>query len=114
MSIRIVDAETVRSWARKRGMTVANRGRLSPAVVDAFNTAHKAQVYVVQPRPAVTVVKLAGRKADKAGRNRKVTVTATIPAVRTWASAAGFEVGRRGRISQPVLHAYSIREANLG
>ena len=112
-TLRIVSADEVRSWATKRGIPVSDRGRLSPAVVSAYNKAHTKRQYVVQPRPPVTVVKVVGRKADKRGRNRKVEVTATVPAIRKWASAAGFEVGTRGRLPRSLVHAYSIREANL-
>lgn len=112
-TVRIVSADEVRTWARKRGIAVSDRGRLSPSVVSAYNRAHKASQYVVQPRPAVTVVKMVGQRADKRGRNRKVTVEATVPAIRTWAQSAGFTVGQRGRIPATVKHAYSIREANF-
>lgn len=41
-----VSASFVRSWARRRGLTVGQRGHLPQNVIQAFNRAHKTKVFV--------------------------------------------------------------------
>lgn len=37
-----VDNDTLREWARKKGMTVSSRGRVRKEIVDAFNKDQKS------------------------------------------------------------------------
>lgn len=55
MSAERVTVHDVRSWARKRGLTVGQRGHLPTAVVDAYNAAHTEQFANPNPwlRPMV-------------------------------------------------------------
>lgn len=108
-TVRIVSAEAVREWATKRGMTVAEHGRLSAEVVAAFNKTHKAQQYVATRHQPARVIKLAGKPKRK-GAFAPVVET-TVPKVRKWALAAGFPVGARGRIPAEVMTAYAERTA---
>lgn len=111
MSTRIVvTADMVRSWAQKRGMEVADNGRLPFKVVTAYNKAHKSKYESTMRQPA-KLVKLTGRKTDKAGRERSTTVTATNPEIRAWAQNAGFPVSTHGRLSAEVLEAFANSEA---
>ena len=41
-----VGATEVRAWANAKGMQVGGRGRLSRAVIEKFNRAHRARRYV--------------------------------------------------------------------
>src|SRR5690349_10243510 len=107
MSTRIVPtADMVRSWAQKKGLTVADAGRLPFDVVEAYNKAHKVKYESALRQPA-RLVKLTGTKTDKAGRPRSKTVTATFPEIRAWAVEAGYNLGERGRIPADVLSAYA-------
>lgn len=108
VNVRIVSAEVVREWAAKRGIAVAEHGRLSAEVVAAFNKAHKAQSYVVTRSQPARVVKVAGTRS-KGNRKYGFTVETTYPAVRKWATAAGFSLGSRGRIPAQVMSAYAER-----
>jgi hypothetical protein len=47
-----VSASVVRAWARRRGLTVGNRGHLAQSVIDAFNRAHRVK-YFVNTNPSV-------------------------------------------------------------
>lgn len=106
-AVRIVSAEVVREWARKRGIQVAEHGRLNAEVVSKFNAAHKAQAYVVTRSQPARVIKVSGTPKAKGAFAPKVETT--IPKVRKWAHAAGLPVGARGRIPAEVLTAYADR-----
>jgi hypothetical protein len=114
-SVRPVNADEVRAWCIRKGVSVSPHGRLNQSAVDRFNAAHRLarKMYVPAAPRATRVLTLDGRKADRAGRNRRITVTATPAQVRKWAFAAGFPVGTRGRLSPEVMDAYANREANL-
>lgn len=113
--MRFVGAEAVREWCEKKGIAVSPHGRLNASAVDAFNKAHRLarKEYRPQPPRSQHVVTIVGKKADRRGYNRKVTVTANPAKIRTWARAAGFPVGTRGRLSPEVMEAYANREANF-
>lgn len=107
---RTASATDVRTWALSKGFEVKERGRLDADVIDAYNKGRKVKYAPAMKQPT-RVIKLAGKRADKSGRNRSITVTTTVPEVRAWATENGHEVGTRGRIPQGVFEAFATREA---
>ena len=103
-------ADDVRAWGKTHGFEVKDRGRLGDDLVEAFNKKRKNK-YVSTSKQPTRVVKLAGKRADKTGRNRSVQIVTTVPEVRAWAQDQNLEVGKRGRIPQSVFDAFAMREA---
>jgi ribosomal protein L13 len=104
-----VTADDVRNWARGKGMSVAEHGRLSFDVVSAFNKTHKRQYTPTLKAPA-RVVTISGKKLDSKGRVNRASYTVQTSEIREWARANGFEVGARGRFSAEILTAFGSRE----
>lgn len=105
-------ADAVREVARKRGIKVSPRGRLSMQAIEAYNKGRKPENQYTptwdQPLPLLTIK---GRKTDKAGRTVSATYRITAPELRAWARDNGFpELPERGRLPQAVMDAYGTRE----
>lgn len=101
---RTASPADVRTWARENGHTVGTRGRFAPALVKAYNAAHKGAPYV--EAAFIETRKVTATVTDKRGRKRPVTRSVSLPEVRKAAAAAGVKVGERGRIGSTVLAAY--------
>jgi hypothetical protein len=102
-------ADDVRTWARSKGMTVAEHGRLPYSVIEAFNKGRKHQ-YRPTLTPPARVLTISGKKRDAKGRVNRASYTVETSALRAWGKAHGFEVGQRGRFSAELLAAYGQRE----
>jgi hypothetical protein len=106
-----VTAETVRVWARNKGMEVAGHGRLNSEVIAAFNKAHKSRQYeVTMVQPGLSrVIEVKGYKIGGNGRKVRITEKVANADVRSWARDNGFSIGDRGRIPAEVLTAFGNR-----
>lgn len=107
--VSVASAEDVREWARKRGVEVAEHGRLSAEVIAAFNKAHTRVQYRSTMRQPERIIKVPG-KATRNGQTYNVVYTTTYSEVRDWAFRKGYTLGVRGRIPQHVMDAYATRE----
>ncbi len=100
-------AAQVRAWGRAQGITEGTkegtRGRLSPALVKAFNAKHKGANAYKEGASVETVTVKA-----KPAKGRTVVRTVNVAQVRAAALAAGAQVGARGRLPQEVLTAYVL------
>jgi hypothetical protein len=104
-------ADTLREWARGRGIEVREHGRLSESLVEAYNKTHKIK-YETEKRIPVRIVTMKVKVADKAGRNRSKVETVPVRRVREWALSNGFpELGDRGRLPRAAFDAYAMRNA---
>src|SRR5437764_1331554 len=65
--VAVASAEDVREWARKRGVEVAEHGRLSAEVIAAFNKAHTRVQYRSTMRQPERIIKVPG-KATRNGQ----------------------------------------------
>jgi len=75
-----VPTSTIRAWALSQGLDVAERGRLKPEVLDAYNAAHrrtKAKATAAKPVPAAKPKPTA--EAPKQAAARPVVATAPAP-----------------------------------
>lgn len=104
-------AAQVREWGREqnakgesfKGTEAGVRGRLNPALVEAFNKAHKgANAY--KPHAHVPTVTVTAKPEKGRAVERKVNVAQARQAL----AAAGQPVGKRGRISQAQMSAYVL------
>jgi hypothetical protein len=107
--VALATADDVRAWARKRGVQVAEHGRLSAEVIAAFNKAHKRVEYRSTMRQPERIVKVPGR-ATRNGQTYNVVYTTTYGEIRDWAFRKGYTLGVRGRIPQHVIDAFATRE----
>lgn len=93
--------QEIRAWAREQDslkdekcLNPNARGRFSPAVIKAWNAAHKSRKYTGQGRHVPTVALKYGT-TDKRGRNRTATAQVTRAEVRRLAG----KPGSKGRLS---------------
>lgn len=103
-------ADDVRAFAQKRGIKVADKGRLSFAAIEAYNKSRKVKYVPTwdQPLPLLTIK---GKAQDKLGRARSVTHRVTAPELRIWARENGFPtLPERGRLPQAVFDAYAVKD----
>jgi hypothetical protein len=107
--VALATADEVREWARKRGVQVAEHGRLSAEVIAAFNKAHTRVQYQSTMRQPERPVKVPG-KATRNGQTYNVVYTTTYGEIRDWAFRKGYTLGVRGRIPQHVIDAFATRE----
>jgi hypothetical protein len=107
--VALATADEVREWARKRGVQVAEHGRLSAEVIAAFNKAHTRVQYQSTMRQPERAVKVPG-KATRNGQTYNVVYTTTYSEIRDWAFRKGYTLGVRGRIPQHVIDAFATRE----
>jgi hypothetical protein len=103
-------ADDVRSWAKSRGIDVAEHGRLPFDVVSAFNKGRKVGYESTMKQPA-KLLRVEGKKAGKNGRNVRAVYHVTVADLRQWAIDNGLTVTDRGRIPAEVIAAYGTREA---
>lgn len=88
-------------------LSIGKRGKLSDAVIAAFQKANKREVYSAGH---VEARKITGTRENPSnGRKQTVTVTATLGEVRAWAQSEGIKLGDRGRIAESVLSAFAAR-----
>lgn len=98
-------AREVREWGNANGFESkpGTRGRLSPALVEAYNAKHKGAnaykegTYV----PTVTV-------HAKPAKGRAVERKVNIAQARAALAAKGVTVGKRGRLPKDALSAYVL------
>lgn len=95
----------VRAWAQAEGLDVPQRGRLSNALIEAFNKANPRAKY--EPGHVETFEHAA--KPEQGGRTVKMQIS--VPAVRAWAKENGVQVGERGRLTDAVKDAYVLAQA---
>ena len=107
--VSVASADDVRAWARKRGVQVAEHGRLSAEVIAAFNKAHSRTQYQTTMRQPERIVKVPG-KATRNGQTYNVVYSTTYGEIRDWAFRKGYSLGVRGRIPQHVIDAFATRE----
>lgn len=103
MAKKIVSADVVRAWAAENGLTVGDRGRLSPEVREAFAKANPKAKYVVGHKTPKTEIFVAKREGKTPIRKSIVAAE-----VRAWAKENGQPVGQRGRITPEVKAAYVL------
>lgn len=106
-----VDLNAVREWATANGHTVAARGRIAAAIVDAFHAAQGTVADVgasAKSSAPATAEKIAAAKtvAKKAVKEKVAASKLDPNEVRAWASANGHKVADRGRIASAVVEAF--------
>lgn len=97
----------VRAWGRgndfpgKTESMVAKgtRGRLSPALVSAFNAKHKGGNAYSEKDKGVKSITVSAKPA----KGRTKTARVSVPAARAALAAQGVQVGKRGRLPQAAL-----------
>ena len=102
-------AAQVRAWGRENdfpGKTEAmvsqsTKGRLNPALREAYNKSHKGGNAYSEKDKAVKAVTVTA----KPEKGRAKTAKVSIPEARKAAAAQGLVVGKRGRLPQAVLNA---------
>jgi hypothetical protein len=115
MAAKFSTASEVRAWGRVQnangaeftGLGEGARGRLAPALVEAFNAAHpraKYQTGATRPKTVEVTVET----QDKRGRKRSRKVVLDQSEARTVAAQAGAKVGARGRLSGEALTAAAL------
>lgn len=103
-------ADDVRAWAKDKGITVKDHGRLPFAVVERFNRGRKVGYESTMKQPAKLLV-IKGKRADARGINRPVVYRVTVAELRQWAIDNKLAVTDRGRIPVEVQTAYGMRES---
>lgn len=86
---------SVRTWGESNGFARAERGRLAPALIEAFNKANPKAKYVQGKVPA-TSTRVTVKRAGQPPLSRNITVAD----VRASAAASGFALNTRGRLSK--------------
>jgi hypothetical protein len=56
----------IRAWARQQGIAVGGRGRLAPAILAAYETAHAGSAQAVVEKVRVVLDEPAAKSPDKA------------------------------------------------
>lgn len=103
-------ADDVRAWAKDKGLTVRDHGRLPFSVVEAFNKGRKIGYASTMKQPA-KLLRIEGKRDGGKGRNVRAVYRVTVADLRQWALDNGMEVTDRGRIPAEVITAYGTREA---
>lgn len=113
-----VAANVVREWAKGTDLskikglpenyTVGERGRLHPAIREAYAKSHRGKVYVEKTPKAPKAVKVTAVTTDAKGRKRPVTRSVVVSEARALAQAAGLTVGARGRLPKAVLQSAAL------
>ena len=94
-----VGASTVKAWASEQGISegFGSRGRVSGALVQAFNDAHKGKAVYTGSKPVPMITVTGKSVSEKTGRKTPVTRSIPVSAVRAATSA------QRGRFSRATL-----------
>jgi hypothetical protein len=103
---KFAPASAVRAFAAEQGIPMGSRGRLNPVAVEAFNKANKKSRVQFAEKAYKPTVAVRAIKTHDSGRKTPVTKAVNVAEVRAAALAAGVEVGKRGRLTQPILAAY--------
>ena len=98
-------AAQVRAWGAEQnpalpGSAKGTRGRLNPALVAAYNKAHKGGNAYSEKDKAVSSVTVTAKPA----KGRAKTARVNVAEARKAAAAQGLTVGKRGRLPQAVLN----------
>ncbi len=91
-------ASVVRAWGRANDYE-GTRGRLNPALRDAYNKAHKGANAYSEKDHGVKSVTVSAKPA----KGRTKTAKVSIPEARKALAAQGVKVGKRGRLPQAAL-----------
>lgn len=120
-SKKVANPSNVREWAKEalskgqtidglpEGYTVGDRGRLHPAIREAFNKSHKSVKYTENVHAPKTVTVKTFRESTN-GRKTPLVKQVVVSEARAAALAAGVALGKRGRVSADVLASYARGE----
>jgi hypothetical protein len=98
--VRAWGAEQNSKGATYKGTEPGTRGRLNPALVSAYNKAHKGANRYVEGKAVKSIVVSA-----KPEKGRKVTARISVTEARKAAVEKGLPVGARGNLSQATIDA---------
>lgn len=112
---KVADPAAVREWASEHlseikglpeGYAVGGRGRLHPAVREAYNKAHPRAKYV--EAAFVQKVTVKGSRKTESGRTVPFSKAVNVAEARAALVKAGRTVGARGRIKQSDLLDFAL------